>query len=186
MDCGRALDEILSSTKKPEDDYYFILGSVESSSEEQISAEYKARVLECHPDKHPNNKEAHERFAKLSKAKDILLDPEKRKDYDKWRRSEIAIPYDTWRSMSHVKTSMHWGVQKPQTAISADSSEGAQASQTKQTYMTSREQNSEKLTQLREQMQFTRRENPNPTKTISGWERDSSNPMLEKFRNYQI
>ncbi|KAK3782360.1 hypothetical protein RRG08_027908 [Elysia crispata] len=185
MDYGRALDEILSSAKRPEDDYYFILGCVESSSEEQISAEFKARVLDCHPDKHPDNKEAHERFAKLSKAKDTLLDPEKRKDYDKWRRSEIAVPYDTWRSMAHIKTSMHWGVHKPQTAISNPSGD-VQASQTNQSYMVSREQDSENLVQLKEQMKFTRRENPNPTRTISGWERDTSNPMLEKFRNYQI
>ena len=40
----------------------------------------------------------------MSQAKDVLLDAEKRRDYDKWRRSEICIPYDTWKSMSHVKT----------------------------------------------------------------------------------
>lgn len=185
MDYGKALDEILTSNKKLEDDYYFILGCVESSSEEQITAEYKARVLDCHPDKHPDNEEAHEQFAKLSRAKETLLDPEKRKDYDKWRRSEIAIPYDTWRSMSHVKTSMHWGIHKPQTALS-DLSDGAQASPTNKTYMAQSEEDSEHLSQLKEQMRFTHRENPNPTRTISGWERDTSNPMLEKFRNYQI
>ena len=36
MDYGRALDEILSSAKRPEDDYYFILGCVESSSVSSI------------------------------------------------------------------------------------------------------------------------------------------------------
>ncbi|GFR78952.1 DnaJ homolog subfamily C member 12 [Elysia marginata] len=184
MDYGKALDEMLTSTKKPEDDYYFILGCVESSSEEQITAEYKARVLDCHPDKHPDNKEAHEKFAQLSKAKDTLLNPEKRKDYDKWRGSEIAIPYDTWRSMAHVKTSMHWGVHKPQTAIN-DLPGGVQANQTSQTCMVKKEEDSENLQQLKEQMKFTLRENPNPTR-INGWDRDTSNPMLQKFRNYQI
>ncbi|GFO38077.1 Dnaj homolog subfamily c member 12 [Plakobranchus ocellatus] len=185
MEYSRAIDDILSSAKKPEDDFYFILGCDETSSEEQISTEYKARVLSCHPDKHPHDREAHEKFSKLSRAKETLLDPDKRKDYDKWRRSEIALPYDTWRSMAHVKTSMHWGVHKPQAAIN-HSTDNSQETKRNQSNMVGDREESESLTQLKEKMKFTRRENQNPANTVSGWERDTSNPMLEKFRNYQI
>jgi hypothetical protein len=37
-----------------------------------------------------------ERFQLLTKAKEILTDPESRSKYDKWRRSGIAMSYDNW------------------------------------------------------------------------------------------
>ena len=37
-----------------------------------------------------------EKFAKLQKAKEILSDENKRKDYDHWRGSGLAIDYSQW------------------------------------------------------------------------------------------
>lgn len=70
---------------------------------EQITAEYKNLALQYHPDKNAGNKEAEEKFQKLKEAKEILCDPEKRCNYDKWRNSGIAISYKQWVSMKdHV------------------------------------------------------------------------------------
>ncbi|KAK2185225.1 hypothetical protein NP493_241g00032 [Ridgeia piscesae] len=102
------MEDILSYQCKPEDDYYFILGIDELSSIEQINTEYKVKALECHPDKHPDDLMAVERFSRLQRAKQTLSDPALREQYDTWRRSGIAIPYDTWCAKRNVHTSMHW------------------------------------------------------------------------------
>lgn len=41
-----------------------------------------------------------ERFKKLQQAKDVLTDPAKRKDYDLWRQSGMAISYEKWCNMN--------------------------------------------------------------------------------------
>ncbi|XP_014253103.1 J domain-containing protein [Cimex lectularius] len=103
-----SVDDILNF-KKDEETLYAILGCDESSSVEQINAEFKARALQYHPDKNEGDKEAEAKFQKLKEAKEILTDPEKRKNYDKWLNSGIAISYKQWLGMKeHVHQSMHW------------------------------------------------------------------------------
>ena len=43
---------------------------------------YRKKVLECHPDKNPNNPKANELFHQITTAYTILIDPESRKNYD--------------------------------------------------------------------------------------------------------
>ncbi|KAK9739350.1 hypothetical protein QE152_g9157 [Popillia japonica] len=46
-------------------------------------------------------------------AKEVLCDPEKRNNYDKWRNSGISISYKQWLGMKeHVHQSMHWSTPK--------------------------------------------------------------------------
>lgn len=46
-----------------------------------------------------------EEFQKLQEAKEVLTDEKKRKNYDLWLRSRIAIPFSEWRALSDsVKT----------------------------------------------------------------------------------
>jgi len=45
-----------------------------------------------------------ERFSRLQRAKQTLSDPALREQYDTWRRSGIAIPYDTWCAKRNVHT----------------------------------------------------------------------------------
>ncbi|GBP90956.1 J domain-containing protein [Eumeta japonica] len=109
-----AVDEILNYKKNPDEDYYAILGCDESSSVEQIIAEYKVLALQCHPDKNDGDKEAEAKFQKLKEAKETLCDPSKRQLYDKWRQSGISVGYKQWLSVKdHVQQSMHWS--KPNT-----------------------------------------------------------------------
>ncbi|CAA9993707.1 unnamed protein product [Nesidiocoris tenuis] len=76
---------------------------------EQINTEFKVRALQYHPDKNAGDKEAEAKFQKLNEAKDVLTDPEKRKNYDKWKNSGIAMSYKQWLGMKeHVHQSMHW------------------------------------------------------------------------------
>ncbi|CAG2162827.1 unnamed protein product, partial [Oppiella nova] len=69
---------------------------------------YKNRALLLHPDKH-DDKESEELFKQLVKAKEVLTDPQMRKQYDKWRSSGIAISFEEWNRLGKgAHTSMHW------------------------------------------------------------------------------
>ncbi|KAK9871116.1 hypothetical protein WA026_011400 [Henosepilachna vigintioctopunctata] len=108
-----SVDEVLNYTRKEEEDFYALLGCDENASVEQINAEYKVRALQYHPDKNDGNKEAEIKFQQLKNAKEVLCDPEKRSNYDKWRNSGIAISYKQWLGMKeHVHQSMHWSAPK--------------------------------------------------------------------------
>ncbi|MEL7339538.1 MAG: J domain-containing protein [Bacteroidota bacterium] len=67
-------------------DYYRILGVSPSANEEDIRKAYKKLAVQFHPDKNPDNPAAEERFKAISEAKEILLDPDNRRQYDALRR----------------------------------------------------------------------------------------------------
>ncbi|XP_058800665.1 J domain-containing protein [Phymastichus coffea] len=120
-----SVDDVLNYKPNEEEDFYALLGCDESSSVEQITAEYKALALQYHPDKNEGNKEAEAKFQLLKSAKETLCDPEKRANYDKWRNSGIAISYKQWLGMKeHVHQSMHWSTPKTKDRMLPDE-EGA-------------------------------------------------------------
>ncbi|MBN2568687.1 MAG: DnaJ domain-containing protein [Deltaproteobacteria bacterium] len=67
-----------------EDNYYKILGLKKSASKEEIKKTYRKLALKYHPDRNPGDKEAEERFKKISEAYAVLSDPEKKKQYDSY------------------------------------------------------------------------------------------------------
>lgn len=67
-------------------DYYKILGVDEDVTPEQLKKAFRKIAQESHPDTHPGDKAAEERFKEASEAYDVLSDPEKRQKYDALRR----------------------------------------------------------------------------------------------------
>ncbi len=65
-------------------DYYNILGVSRDAPEEEIKKNYRKIAMQCHPDRHPGNKEAEEKFKIASEAYEVLRDPEKREIYDRY------------------------------------------------------------------------------------------------------
>ena len=61
---------------------YEVLGVTKSSSEKEIKLAYFKKAKECHPDMHPNDPKAREKFQKVAEAYDILSDPARRQSYD--------------------------------------------------------------------------------------------------------
>ncbi len=64
------------------DDYYKTLGIDKNASEDDIKKAYRKLAMKFHPDRNPGNKQAEEKFKKLSEAYAVLSDQEKRKQYD--------------------------------------------------------------------------------------------------------
>lgn len=63
-------------------EYYKLLGVSESASKAEIKKAYRKLARTLHPDLNPNNKEAEEKFKKVSEAHDVLTSDEKRAKYD--------------------------------------------------------------------------------------------------------
>jgi molecular chaperone DnaJ len=65
-------------------DYYKTLGVPRNASEEDIKKAYRKLARKHHPDLNPGSKESEARFKEVSEAYEILMDNEKRKNYDQF------------------------------------------------------------------------------------------------------
>uniref|UniRef100_A0A1I7X9S2 DnaJ homolog dnj-20 n=1 Tax=Heterorhabditis bacteriophora TaxID=37862 RepID=A0A1I7X9S2_HETBA len=64
-------------------DFYKILGVPKNANANQIKKAYRKLAKELHPDKHPDDELAHEKFQDLGAAYEVLSDKEKRSTYDR-------------------------------------------------------------------------------------------------------
>jgi curved DNA-binding protein len=74
-------------------DYYEVLGVKKDSSTQDIKKAYRKLAMKYHPDRNKGDKEAEEKFKKLSEAYAVLSDPEKRKEYDTFGASGFQQRY---------------------------------------------------------------------------------------------
>ncbi|KAI5749301.1 J domain-containing protein [Diaphorina citri] len=173
------VDSIINYEKSDREDYYGILGCDESATEEQINTEYKVRALQYHPDKNPDDKEAESKFQLLNEAKETLLDPEKRKNYDKWKNSGISISYKAWTSMKdHVHQSMHWATFKTKDRMLGEG--GAEAS------TSSPAARSSSVSAAARRASEGGANIHWGAKGTMKWDKDASSDVVNKFRNYEI
>jgi molecular chaperone DnaJ len=69
-----------------EKDYYKVLGVSDDATPKDITKAYRKLARGSHPDTHPGDDAAEERFKEVSSAYDVLGDEAKRKEYDEVRR----------------------------------------------------------------------------------------------------
>ncbi len=74
-------------------DYYEVLGVPKTASTEDIKKAYRKLAKECHPDLHPNDKDAEARFKELNEANEVLSDPDKRARYDQFGMDGPQNPF---------------------------------------------------------------------------------------------
>lgn len=91
-------------------DYYAVLGIPRTASETEIKSAFRTKAREFHPDTHPNDPNAEDKFKEINEAYEVLSDAEKRKMYDRfgedWQRYRDAgiDPDDTTFGRSTGRT----------------------------------------------------------------------------------
>lgn len=70
-------------------DYYEVLGVERTASDKQIAAAYRRMAIKYHPDSHPDDEEATERFKEAAEAYEVLSDAEKRGRYDQYGHAGV-------------------------------------------------------------------------------------------------
>jgi curved DNA-binding protein len=86
-------------------DLYAELGMPHDASEEQLRKAYRKLARQFHPDVNPGNKQAEERFKRISFAYDVLSDAGKRKRYDEFGLAGLAEGFDPEQARAYRRWS---------------------------------------------------------------------------------
>ena len=65
-------------------DFYEVLGVDRNADDAALKRAYRKLAKKYHPDSHPGDKAAEEKFKEASEAYAILSDPDKRRQYDQF------------------------------------------------------------------------------------------------------
>ena len=74
-------------------DYYEVLGIQKNASEDEMKKAYRQMAKKYHPDLHPNDKEAEEKFKEVNEAYEVLSDPSKKERYDQFGHAGVDPSY---------------------------------------------------------------------------------------------
>ena len=70
-------------------DYYEILGVDRNADAETLKRAFRDQALKYHPDRNPDNPEAEQKFKEVAQAYEVLSDPQKRGQYDRFGHAGV-------------------------------------------------------------------------------------------------
>lgn len=76
----------MAETKR---DYYEVLGVDKNVSEADLKKAFRKKAKEYHPDLHPGDKEAEQKFKEVNEAYEVLNDPQKKARYDQFGHAGV-------------------------------------------------------------------------------------------------
>ena len=74
-------------------DYYEVLGLSKGASDDEIKKAYREAAKKYHPDLHPGDKTAEEKFKECNEAYEVLSDPAKKEKYDRFGHAGVDPSY---------------------------------------------------------------------------------------------
>ena len=74
-------------------DYYEVLGLSKGASDSEIKSAYRKMAKQYHPDLHPGDKEAEEKFKEVNEAYAVLSDSDKKAKYDQFGHAGVDPNY---------------------------------------------------------------------------------------------
>ncbi len=83
-------------------DYYEILGVSRDASDDEIKHAYRKLALKYHPDHNPNNPEAEQKFKEAAEAYDVLRNPERRANYDRFGTADPGMGGSSFNSAEDI------------------------------------------------------------------------------------
>ncbi|MBP3730245.1 MAG: molecular chaperone DnaJ [Mailhella sp.] len=72
-------------------DYYEVLGVSKNASEDEIKKAYRKLALKYHPDHNPGDAQAEQKFKEAAEAYDVLRNPERRANYDRFGTADPGM-----------------------------------------------------------------------------------------------
>lgn len=112
-------------------DYYEVLGVQKGATEDEIKKAYRKTAKKYHPDLHPDDKEAEEKFKECNEAYEVLSDPDKKQDTTNSALPELTritarVPADTAATASDLTAISIWAIYSlPSSAEAAASAASA-------------------------------------------------------------
>ncbi|MFA5147481.1 MAG: molecular chaperone DnaJ [Candidatus Omnitrophota bacterium] len=88
-------------------DYYEVLGIAKTATADEVKKAYRNLALKYHPDRVPaeKKKDAEERFKEISEAYEVLIDPQKKANYDQYGHAGVEGAFKqggfTWQDFHH-------------------------------------------------------------------------------------